>query len=368
MKNMLLASAATSALFYSLPVQAQECTAAPDCSTLGYTKTASQCSGKTYTRCPFDTSRYNCADSAAAVDCAALGYTDKKEYCPDNFVTCPGDNMAVRCLLDARPGDLKYSLRTANHGGWLLCNGTSYDKKQWPELYAVIGETFGTSLPNYSGYFLKGAATTSVSTFKTAEQAGLPNITGQITGLRNEGVNVSGAIQMTYGSASGKHSSGGSKYTFTFDASKTPGNTVYGKSSTVTPANYKANIFIFAGRNMSKNTTTCEKSGYLAVQPKGSICTKVVVGSTTCYKDCNSGSILEKCKTLYPDTAYNADTRKPYPNSTGFCYDYHYEDCGNYQSYYSSDMVSDYGCKAFADELVVSCDMAASCMSTEYGL
>ena len=365
MRNILLASAAAPALLYALPAQAQNCTAAPDCATLGYTKNQTQCSGKIYTRCPFDTSKYNCDDSKAA-DCASLGYTDKKEYCPGNFVSCPTDEDAVRCQFDAKPGDLKYSLRTADHDGWLLCNGTTYDKKKWPELYAVIGDTFGNKLPNYSGYFLKGAATSSQSTFKTSEAAGLPNITGQITGLRNEGVNVSGAIQMTYGSASGKHSSGGSKYTFTFDASKS--NSIYGRSSTVTPANYKANIFIFAGRKMSAQTT-CEKNGYYSSMPKGEICDTIKVGSTTCYTDCNVGTMEERCRKKYSDSSWgDYNTSKRYPDSEGWCYSAQYEDCGTSQTPYSESEISDTVCKDYADELIRSCFLDEQCMSSQYGI
>ncbi|MBQ7285910.1 MAG: hypothetical protein IJW72_06645, partial [Alphaproteobacteria bacterium] len=49
---------------------------------------------------------------------------------------------------------------------------------------------------------------------------------------------------------------------FYFNASKS--NSIYGKSSTVTPRNYPANIFIYAGRVKSRpSTTSCAKGNYL---------------------------------------------------------------------------------------------------------
>lgn len=349
MRNMLLASAAAPALLYALPAQAQNCTAAPDCATLGYTKTASQCSGKTYTRCPFDTSKYSC-DSAATVSCSDQGYFDRKEYCPGDYVTCPTNENAVRCLLDAKPGDLKYSLRTKDHDGWLLCNGSTYDPNEYPELFTAIGDILGKRRPNYSGYFLKAAASSSQSIFTVSEEAGLPNITGQITGLRNEGVNVSGAIQMTYGSASGKHSSGGSKYTFTFDASKS--NPIYGRSNTVTPPNYRANVFIFAGRKMS-GYSVCEKQGYLSSNVKGQSCDTVKVGNTTCYKNCVS-SLWNACVDKYPVTSM-------------MCYGVEYDDCGTDKSYYSEGDLDEV-CVVFEGSLVSSCTFDEQCLSSQYGI
>lgn len=365
MKNMLLASAATSALFYSLPVQAQECTAAPDCSTLGYTKTASQCSGKTYTRCPFDTSRYNCADSAAAAaDCSALGYNDKKEYCPGNFVVCPSNDAAVRCLLDAKPGDLKYSLRTKDHDGWLLCNGTTYDPKKWPELYAAIGETFANKLPSYSGYFLKAAATSSQTTFKTAELAGLPNISGSFfaRGPEYAFATASGAFSVSaYSNYGSGHSSADSSTQVSFNASKS--NSIYGRSTTVTPANFKANIFIFAGRQMSAQTT-CEKGGYPNTPPIGQTCDKkhVQIGNTGlgCYVNCRADSLWDFCVKRYT---------RGYTDHPEYCYDEHYETCGNYISYIRAESdISDIGCKVYVNSLASSCDFDTSCMSSEFGL
>lgn len=359
MRNMLLASAAAPALLYALPTQAQNCTAAPDCATLGYTKTASQCSGKTYTRCPFDTSKYSC-DSAATVSCSDQGYFDRKEYCPGDYITCPTNENAVRCLLDAKPGDLKYSLRTKDHDGWLLCNGSTYDPNEYPELFTAIGDIFGKQRPNYSGYFLKGAATSSQSTFKTAEQDSLPNIKGAFNArqLYDAVYFASGALMSGGASSTVTPDSSGdqSQSGISFDASKS--SSVYGRNGNsgntgkVIPRNYQANIFIFAGRKMS-GYSVCEKQGYLSSNIKGQSCDTVKVGNTTCYKDCVS-SLWNACVDKYPITSM-------------MCYGVEYDDCGTDKSYYSERDLDEV-CVVFEGSLASSCTFDEQCLSSQYGI
>lgn len=47
-------------------VYGQNCATPPSCATLGYTKTAAACSGKTILKCPFDNSKVYCDDSTSA--------------------------------------------------------------------------------------------------------------------------------------------------------------------------------------------------------------------------------------------------------------------------------------------------------------
>lgn len=60
-------------------------------------------------------------------------------------------------------GDLKYSIKNADSNGWLLCNGRSLLKSSYPELFAVIGTTFGSadadsfSLPDCRGRVMAAA-------------------------------------------------------------------------------------------------------------------------------------------------------------------------------------------------------------------
>ena len=267
--SYLFLSSAAVLLVTAAEASAQTCTTAPSCSELGYTKSASQCSGKTMLYCPFDKTKVFCEDGSS---CDSLGFTDIVSECPGSYVKCPTDATKGKCDFEASPGDLKYSLRTSDHNGWLLCNGRVYDKDKYPELYSAISGSFGSNLPNYSGYFLKAAAYSYASSFKTAQQAGLPNITGNISGI----VVYSGAMSTRSGAfastpvpsitknATGNDTRGwwnDAGYVY-FDASRS--NSIYGRSSTVIPQNYSANVFIYAGRikESSRAELSCEQGDF----------------------------------------------------------------------------------------------------------
>lgn len=373
MRNILLASAAAPALLYALPSQAQTCTEAPDCATLGYTKTASQCSGKSYTRCPFDTSKYACDSATSSTECYNLGFIDSKKNCAGDYIACPGNDTYVRCLTGAKVGDLKYSLRTEDHDGWLLCNGKDYNEKEYPELYAVIGDTFGTKRPNYSGFFLKGAATEKVADFGVEEAAGLPNITGELLNIskmigRTQQIGALSAMAANQNWTGFNNTTEPNINRIAFDASLS--NPIYGRSTTVTPPNYKANIFIYAGRKMS-GQTTCEQSGYLDAEPKGYYCTEKTVGSTKCYTSCKPKTVLEQCQEKYPGEACSSyDITKCYANSEGWCYRAEYDDCGESMTTYGSSpsAIEDEICLPYAGQLIKSCFLDEYCMSVDYGI
>ena len=59
-------------------------------------------------------------------------------------------------------GDMKHSVRNTDHNGWLLCDGRALAIEQYPELYDVIGTSFGNptqgcfSLPDCRGRVLGG--------------------------------------------------------------------------------------------------------------------------------------------------------------------------------------------------------------------
>ncbi len=56
-------------------------------------------------------------------DCDNLGYKDSVSNCPGDYVVCPFDNAKVMCDMEAKAGEIKFSLQTADHDGWLLCDG-----------------------------------------------------------------------------------------------------------------------------------------------------------------------------------------------------------------------------------------------------
>lgn len=61
-------------------------------------------------------------------------------------------------------GDLKYSIKSADSNGWLVCDGRSLLRNSYPELFAVIGTTFGFAdedsfnLPDCRGRVMAGAS------------------------------------------------------------------------------------------------------------------------------------------------------------------------------------------------------------------
>ncbi len=101
--------------------------------------------------------------------CKDLGYKiGNKDYaskaCHGSYFSCPTGGGCYKCDETAAPGDIKYSNKTSSHNGWLLCDGSTFDAAQYPDLACVIGgdsPLFGGSedkpkLPDYRGMFLRG--------------------------------------------------------------------------------------------------------------------------------------------------------------------------------------------------------------------
>jgi len=70
---------------------------------------------------------------------------------------------------DAVVGDMKYSARTRDYKGWLICDGRSINRHDYYELYRVIGTTYGS---------------TSALTFN------LPDCRGRVLGASGHGTNL----------------------------------------------------------------------------------------------------------------------------------------------------------------------------------
>lgn len=205
------------------------------------------------------------------------------------------DKTQAACLEKPKVGDLKYSLYSANHDGWLLCNGKQYKEADYQDLYNLIGSKFchkytsrtDTSttsscednyfaVPDYRGFYLRGLNSYRTTTFNgktvapssyygyalsykgdtdevtdpfTPQYEQLPNIKGKSSVVFNDANNtfsVSGAFSYSnYGTAgyhSGAYDLG--QGTLSFDASRY--KTIY-DGSHVRPAHYGAYIFIYAG-------------------------------------------------------------------------------------------------------------------------
>ena len=132
--------------------------------------------------------------------------------------------------------------------GFFICDGASYKVAEYPDLYAVIGNTYGGddvnfNVPNLIDKFIQGSTTSG-----TEKEAGLPNITGSIgnSGSANDqflsdstsaSIKTKGALSITGYASKTSMANGSDNYNtptgFGFDASKS--NAIYGKSNTVQP-------------------------------------------------------------------------------------------------------------------------------------
>ena len=204
--------------------------------------------------------------------CESLGYTDTVTNCPGEVLKCPFDTAKGKCQRGPSVGDLKYSLNTANHNGWILCNGQSLDTTKYAALYGIIKSNYGMDgtkfrVPDYRGFFLRafGAASVnkSLSSFggsennslKDPQKEQLPNATGWFEFPNPFSHIAYDGNLITYSKGAVGHDStgmsGGDLYRggvgvnrFTFNISKA--NSIYGGSHVI-PANYAANVFIYSG-------------------------------------------------------------------------------------------------------------------------
>ena len=240
---------------------------------------------------------YAAINCSTLPSCDSLGYTDTVADCPKVYnwnasskklvatttpkaVICPFDMAKGRCLHDAKVGDLKYSLHAVNHEGWILCNGQSLDTTTYSALYNVIGSNYGMDgtkfrVPDYRGFFLRaygaadknnalssfgGSANTSLN---TPQKEQLPNITGYgngfIKNVRTPVVNTGAfssdkVFQVSKAATENRAYNDNTSKTgwwndyieVEFNASKS--SSIYQTNGHVIPANYAANIFIYAGK------------------------------------------------------------------------------------------------------------------------
>ena len=131
-------------------------------------------------------------------------------------------------------GTLEYFAAATPPAGYLKADGSEVGRETCPDLYRVIGTTYGEgdgsttfNLPDLIGRFPQGSATPG----KMVE-AGLPDITGIGSGTDHYG--YSGSLKQigNNGPLVGAVSGGGA---IAFDLSASRSNPVYGKSNTVQP-------------------------------------------------------------------------------------------------------------------------------------
>ena len=164
-------------------------------------------------------------------------------------------NDTLKALMNALwvVGDIKASIKEANHGNWFLCDGQAVSRVTYATLFEIIGTNFGEgdgvttfNLPDYRGKFLRGLGGNSAGDIFTAQAEGLPNITGSFDNYAERfATNPDGTfykITTGGGHTTWQEYTNSSTLKLGFDASKS--NEIYGASSHVTPENYAVNYFI----------------------------------------------------------------------------------------------------------------------------
>ena len=134
-------------------------------------------------------------------------------------------------------GTVVFYLGTTIPDGYLLCNGASLLRTEYPELFEVLGTKCGSvdsahfTLPDTHHRFLEG--TTTLSEVGQYIEAGLPNITGQLFDIHG-GTWLGGNGSFSYTKNGGlpyQATEGTFCYgNFTFDASKS--SSLFGASTT----------------------------------------------------------------------------------------------------------------------------------------
>ena len=142
-------------------------------------------------------------------------------------------------LTGAVTGKIEWFAFNTPPDGYLVCNGAKVSRETYADLFAVIGTTFGSgdgattfTLPNLIDKFIQGS--TTVGTYKSA---GLPNITGSISGFGLG--NAGGGAFYIQGSNNGFSPSGtdvpypNNQRIIYISASRS--SSIYGNSTTVQP-------------------------------------------------------------------------------------------------------------------------------------
>lgn len=145
-------------------------------------------------------------------------------------------------------GSVIFYLGTTIPDGYLLCNGASLSRTEYPELFEVLGTKCGSvdsahfTLPDTHHRFLEG--TTTLSEVGSYVEAGLPNILGKGEWTRggggsdSSGPNVvsSGSLIVKKGGASQTSTGFDAPGDMTLEINASLSNHVYGASETVQPA------------------------------------------------------------------------------------------------------------------------------------
>ena len=140
-------------------------------------------------------------------------------------------------------GTVVFYLGTTIPDGYLLCNGASLSRTEFPELFAVLGTKCGSvdsahfTLPDTHHRFLEG--TTTLSEVGQYIAAGLPNNNGSFSYLYTTNAEWTGGFKNLNGGTDIGWTAGGSVapiYNLTLGFNASWSNPIYGASNTNQPA------------------------------------------------------------------------------------------------------------------------------------
>jgi microcystin-dependent protein len=148
-------------------------------------------------------------------------------------------------------GDIKYSINTDDHHNWLICDGRSLSRSNYPELFALIGTTYGNNdgstfkIPDARGRVLGGIGSGAGLTARSA---------GTLLGSETHTLSVGQLPSHTHtytiqDGAQNISAAGGGALTAADEvtATATSGSTGSGQSFNIMqPTAFLGNIFIYA--------------------------------------------------------------------------------------------------------------------------
>ena len=198
--------------------------------------------------------------------------------------------------------------------GFFICDGASYKVAEYPDLYAVIGNTYGGdstnfNVPNLVNKFIQGSTASG-----TEKEAGLPNIEGKFGQFRlaNTSASVDGAFRFDQGAersiASASTTGTQVDDTFSFDASRS--NAIYGNSDTVQPPALTMVYIIKAFHTNEGVDSTNEVSDPIIEYVEGELATKLDKGYITGVTDANN-AIGENGVNIFVMSASSANMPLP---------------------------------------------------------
>lgn len=140
---------------------------------------------------------------------------------------------------------IAYSANGELPSGYLLCDGAAISRTMYPDLFSVIGTTYGAgdgsttfNVPDYNTAKRFAQGDTVAGTVKAA---GLPNITGSVANNRAD-IGTTGAFYSGETTYINPRNSGGDAPRIAFDASRS--SPIYGASDTVQPPALTARFII----------------------------------------------------------------------------------------------------------------------------